>query len=228
MPEKTDILEQFESGLNITKSLLYLAAFIFIAWLVIPTLYELEDKITPKNISKLNLGFVEITLNKEISAFSDQSPPIMAGSETNLSIVDKSTSGKLSNILKENPNARFDVLRITEGKTYKGEILFAYINKLGTKYIVFENNDNAFEGLISASNFTSQISSRSYYNYRQLKKLSGIDKNSSNPKDTVGEILHKMQDSGRVNIAIVEGSTFVSVANRDDLVAQIVTYKLTE
>ena len=170
--------------------------------------------------------------NTDIQTFATKDLSIQAVHNGDFSTQPKGGREQLRRIQDdiEDQNMKFiDALEITNDKIYVRELLLEYISTLGVKYILFEN-DGVFDGWMYSSIFSGQLLERAEnekFNYQDITdSFAGMRRDQIASNTKTSEVLQKMKVMDLDDIAVVDGSNFNFMLNKQAIINELVANAL--
>jgi hypothetical protein len=191
----------------------------FVLWQLWPQI-QLQLKNAP--VQEVDFfGALTVKLKTEtVTSFGSNSVPIDAVGGS-ADILEKSGSQELQAAISK--GGRIDMLGISSGHQYVGDLLLAYISRLAPRFVIFRNGD-VLDAWIDASLFAAQISHQNY-SYEMLKSgIHGLRQETISKEATARDALEMMQKSHLDHLPAVDNShRFQFMLSRDEILAKVIT-----
>jgi len=204
-----------------------LAGLIVVGIAIFITLWpKLKDRLDGSSIESVSLGAVSIKLGKEQVTSFQPNGLTMEAVGGSADILEKGSLQDLAGAEAQlqQGQRRFDLLGVSTGHNYSGELLVAYVSRLAPKFVIFRRGDK-FDGWIDAGVFSSQLRPHETYSYERLLQVTqGLHKESIGKSATAREALEKMQALHLDHLAAVDGEQqFQFMLSRDEILSKVVT-----
>jgi hypothetical protein len=192
----------------------------FVLWQLWP-----QIQLQLKNAPVEEVGFfgaLTVKLKTEtVTSFGSNSVPLDAVGGF-ADITEKGGSQELQAAISK--GGRIDMLGISSGQQYVGELLLAYISRLAPRFVIFREGDRLDEW-IDASLFAAQISHPNQnYSYEMLRLFHGVRKETISKEATARDALEMMQKSHLDHLPAVDNNhRFQFMLSRDEILAKVIT-----
>jgi CBS domain-containing protein len=219
----TDLLGTIERTIIVIRDGL-LAGLIVVAIIALWSLWpKFRQQLETSSIESVSLGALSIKLGVEqVSSFQSGRVPIEAVGGS-ADILEKGSLQDLAQAQIQG-TGRIDLLGVSQGHQYAGDLLLAYITRLSPKYVIFRNGDK-LDGWIDASLFAAQIATPERYPYDELtRRIRGIRTETVAKTASAREALEQMQQLHLDHLAVIDADhRFQFMLSRDDILSKVIT-----
>jgi CBS domain-containing protein len=193
---------------------------IAILWTLWP---DLQKQLQSSSVESITLGAVSLKLNVEKVAAFQSTNLTMEAVGGAADILEKGSMEQLA-AAETQGAGRIDLIGVSSGRTYSGDLLLAYISRLAPKYVVFRNA-NKLEAWISAGVLAAQLTSHDSYSYDRLVSTThGLRKESINKTASARDALDQMQKLHLDHLpAVDDDQRFQFMLSRDEILAKVIT-----
>ena len=217
-----DLIGTIGRFINTLRDALLTALIVFGAFILWDLWPGIEQQLKTGRIETVSLGALTVKLNTDVASFSSRGLTINAvgGSEA---ILEK---GSLQDLTQAeiSRGGSIDLVGITSGHQYSGDILLTYISRLAPKFIIFRDDD-VFDAWIDASLFAAQLMPHQNYSYEMLRStIHGLRKETISSGATARDALESMQKSHLDHLPAVDNNhRFQFMLSRDEILAKVIT-----
>jgi CBS domain-containing protein len=201
-----------------------LTGLIVVGIVVLWTLWpDLRKQLQSSTVEAITLGAVSLKLNVENVASFQSSSLTMETIGGSADVLEKGGMETLTAAEMQGAG-RIDLIGVSSGRTYTGDLLLAYITRLAPKYVIFRNAGR-LEGWISAGVLAAQLTNHDSYPYdRLVSSIHGLRKESVNKKVTARDALDEMQKLHLDHLpAVDDDQRFQFMLSRDEILAKVIT-----
>jgi hypothetical protein len=216
-----DLLGTAERAITVLRDGLLVALLVFGIVVLCSLWPKWRDQLGKSSIESVTLGAVSIKLTTE-SAASFQSGglsvDVVGGSGD---ILEK---GSLQNLLQVPAGRRIELLGLSQGGRYSGELLLGYLSRISPNFVIFRSPQK-LDGWIEASVLAAQIAKSDLYTYEELLRvIHGIHTESIAKTATARQALERMQELHFDHLPAVDSEGhFQFMLSRDEILAKVVT-----
>ncbi len=192
---------------------------IFVLWDLWP---EVKQQLQNRPIDKVGIGGFSIELGTEtVASFQSTSLTVNAVGGT----ADLLEKGSLQDLAQAQiqGSGHIDLLGVSAGHQYSGDLLLGYLSRLTPKYVIFRNGD-VLEAWIDSGLFAAQVRPHDSYSYDTLKStIRGLRRDTIAKTATARDALDSMQKLHLDHLpAVDESNRFQFMLSRDDILATVV------
>lgn len=193
---------------------------IFVLWDLWP---QIKKQLDTGQIDALTLGAVSIKLGSETVASFQSSNLTINAIGGSADVLEKGSLQDLAQAEIQGAG-RIDLLGVSSGHQYSGDLLLAYMSRLAPKYVILRNAD-ALDAWIDASLFAAQLRPHESYSYEALSStIHGLRRESIAKTATARDALETMQKLHLDHLpAVDDNHRFQFMLSRDDILAKVVT-----
>lgn len=206
----------------VIRDALLLCLLIVAIYFGIQSLPLIETAIKHSSIESVNLGAIVLKLRDDpVANYPSQGITVDAVGGS-AEILEKG-SGDLLRGLEASQSPRIELLGLSAGHTYRGDLLLAYITRLSPRFVLLRSGDHldawAEPGIIGA-----QITEHEDYPYDRLRSLRGLRHDSIKKSDTARTALETMTKVHLDHLPAVDDTgRFQFMVGRDEILAKVIT-----
>jgi hypothetical protein len=219
-----DLLGTIGRFINTLRDALLTALIVFGAFVLWELWPVYEQQLKTGHLSEVGIGALTFKLNSEtVTSFQSNNLTINAVGGP-AEIMEKGGLQELTQA-EISKGGRIDMLGISSGHQYSGNLLLAYISRLTPKFVIFRNDD-VLDAWIDASLFAAQLrSDQNYYSYETLKSgIHGLRTETISKEATARAALDKMQNAHLDHLPAVDNNQhFQFMLSRDEILAKVIT-----
>jgi hypothetical protein len=201
-----------------------LAALIIAAVVVLWSWWpQLKQQLLTSKIDEVSIGGLSFKLSQQ-QVIAYQTPTLNIEAVGGPAKVLEKGSLRDLNVVAMQGSGRTDLVGVSDGNHYSGELLLAYISRLSPKYVLFRTGSK-LDAWVEAGVFAAQIRNPESYSYQELMGgISGLHRDTIPPTASVREALDRMSKLQLDYLPVVDvDQRFLFLLSREDIVSKVIT-----